>query len=177
MVARKDNEAHSKPVFHRTRGLSKFYANKAQSFSSLDHALSTCLGHSALALEKPRPRSSDASPKSDVDVEVTSRALHRLHRFQPQSGTMERQNSMTSALCTVLELSCLSNCESGNTTVSVDSAMNMARPRTSFESARPFQPAVATNSCPLPRCGSDLSLEMLGTRSPISEDCSDQTSN
>ena len=70
MVAKKDNEAHSKPVFKRTRGLSKFYANKAQSFSSLDHALSTCLGHSALALEKPRPRSYDASPKSDVDVEV-----------------------------------------------------------------------------------------------------------
>ncbi len=70
MVARKDNEAHFKPVFKRKRGLSKFYANKAQSFSSLDHALSTCMGHSALALEKPKRRSFDASPKSDVDVEV-----------------------------------------------------------------------------------------------------------
>ena len=71
MVARKDNEGVSKTLFKRKRGLSKFYANKAQSFSSLDHALSTCMGHSALALEKPKRRSFDASPKSDVDVEVT----------------------------------------------------------------------------------------------------------
>lgn len=73
MVAKKDNEAHSKPLFKRKKGLSKFYANKAQSFSSLDHALSTCMGHSALALEKPKPRSFDASPISDVDVEVNTR--------------------------------------------------------------------------------------------------------
>lgn len=71
MVARKDNEGVSKTLFKRKRGLSKFYANKAQSFSSLDHALSTCMGHSALALEKPKRRSFEASPKSDVDVEVT----------------------------------------------------------------------------------------------------------
>lgn len=75
MVAKKDNEAHSKALFKRKKGLSKFYANKAQSFSSLDHALSTCMGHSALALEKPKPRSYDASPMSDVDVEVN---LHKL---------------------------------------------------------------------------------------------------
>lgn len=75
MVAKKDSEAHSKPLFKRKKGLSKFYANKAQSFSSLDHALSTCMGHSALALEKPKPRSYDASPMSDVDVEVNT---HRL---------------------------------------------------------------------------------------------------
>ncbi len=75
MVAKKDNEAHSKTLFKRKKGLSKFYANKAQSFSSLDHALSTCMGHSALALEKPKPRSFDASPMSDVDVEVNTRKL------------------------------------------------------------------------------------------------------
>lgn len=70
MVARKDNEGVSKPLFKRKRGLSKFYANKAQSFSSLDHALSTCMGHSALGLEKPKLRTSDTSSRSDVDVEV-----------------------------------------------------------------------------------------------------------
>lgn len=75
MVAKKDNEAHSRPVFKRTKGLSKFYANKAQSFSSLDHVMSTCMGESALALEKPRPTSFDAPPKSDVDVEVTVSSL------------------------------------------------------------------------------------------------------
>lgn len=75
MVAKKDNEAHSRPVFKRTKGLSKFYANKAQSFSSLDHVMSSCMGESALALEKPRPTSFDAPPKSDVDVEVTVSSL------------------------------------------------------------------------------------------------------
>lgn len=79
MVARQENEGVSKPHFKRKRGLSKFYANKAQSFSSLDHALSTCMGHSALALEKPKPRTSDASSRSDVDVEVLCCLLLRKH--------------------------------------------------------------------------------------------------
>ena len=79
MVARRDNEGVSKQLFKRKRGLSKFYANKAQSFSSLDHALSTCMGHSALALEKPKPRTSDASSRSDVDVEVLCRLSCYVH--------------------------------------------------------------------------------------------------
>lgn len=178
MVAKKDNEAHSKPLFKRKKGLSKFYANKAQSFSSLDHALSTCMGHSALALEKPKPRSYDASPLSDVDVEVTSRALHRLHRSGPENGVMERHDSMTSALCTVLELSSLSNCESDNTSVTVDSDANMARTRTSFESSRPLQPGLDRNSCPLPRLSSDMSLDFVtARRTPPSEDHSEEMSD
>lgn len=69
MVARKDQE-NNKSHFKRKRGLSKFYANKSQSFSTLDHATMTCLGQSALALEKPRQRSVEPAARSDVDMEV-----------------------------------------------------------------------------------------------------------
>ena len=71
MVARKDHD-NSKSLFKLKRGLSKFYANKSQSFSTLDHAMMTCLGHSALALEKPRQRSVEPAPRSDVDMEVSA---------------------------------------------------------------------------------------------------------
>ena len=206
MVARKDNEGVPKSLFKRKRGLSKFYANKAQSFSSLDHALSTCMGHSALALEKPQRRSFDASPKSDVDVEVlspvtfhctvylcagmliysmtprvaacdhqtptkarflqvTSRALNRLHEFESQNGSLQRDGSMTAALCTVLELSTLSNCDSDNTTVSIDSDMQTTtRPKSPVESPRPDQSVRDTTSCPLPRSASDQSMEIMASR-------------
>lgn len=71
MVANK-HDTSNKSLFKRKRGLSKFYANKSQSFSTMDHALLTCLGHSALALEKPRQRSVEPAPKSDVDMEVST---------------------------------------------------------------------------------------------------------
>lgn len=102
-------------------------------------------------------------------LQVTSRALQRLHRSEPDSGSMERHDSMTSALCTVLELSSLSNCESDVTSVSVDSDVNMSRPRNSFESSRLAQPVKETTSCPLPRCESDVSMELMASRrSPTS---------
>lgn len=69
MVARKDHDS-SKSLFKRKRGLSKFYTNKSQSFPTLEHAMMTCLGQSALALEKPRQCSVEPAPKSDVDMEV-----------------------------------------------------------------------------------------------------------
>lgn len=97
-------------------------------------------------------------------LQVTSRALHRLHRSGPECGAIERHDSMTTALCTVLELSSLSNCESDNTTVTVESDVSMARPRTSFDSAQPLLPASGTNSCPLPRCSSDMSLDLMTAR-------------
>ena len=81
MVASR-NETSNKSLFKRKRGLSKFYANKSQSFSTLDHALMTCLGHSALALERPRQRSVEPTPKSDVDMEVKTRP-RRFARQQP----------------------------------------------------------------------------------------------
>lgn len=111
-------------------------------------------------------------------LQVTSRALHRLHRSGPETGVMERHDSMTSALCTVLELSSLSTCESDNTSVTVDSDANMARPRTSFESSRPLQPGLDRNSCPLPRRSSDLSLGFVATRrTPPSENHSEEMSD
>lgn len=111
-------------------------------------------------------------------MQVTSRALHRLHRSGPESGAMERHDSMTSALCTVLELSSLSTCESDNTSVTVDSDVNMARPRTSFESSRPLQRALDRNSCPLPRHSFDMSLEIVTARqTPPSEDHSEELSD
>lgn len=164
MVARRDNEGVSKPLFKRKRGLSKFYANKAQSFSSLDHALSTCMGHSALALEKPRPRTHDASPRSDVDVEVTSRARNLLYRFEGQNGSLQQQDSMTSALCTVLEQSSLSHCDSDNTSISLDWDMHAPRQKSCFESSHPGQLLRDTTSCPLLRSDSEQSIEVVVSR-------------
>lgn len=71
---------------------------------------------------------------------------------------------MTSALCTVLEQSSLSNCESDNTSISVDSDMHRPRQKTSFESFHPDQALRDTTSCPLFRSGSDQSIEIMDSR-------------
>lgn len=71
---------------------------------------------------------------------------------------------MEAALCTVLELSTLSNCDSDNTTISVDSDMHTTRPKSSFESRRPDQSVSDTTSCPLPRSSSDQSVEIMASR-------------
>ena len=71
---------------------------------------------------------------------------------------------MTSALCTVLEQSSLSNCESDNTSISVDSDMHRPRQKSSFESFPHDQFVRDTTSCPLFRSESDQSIEIMASR-------------
>lgn len=97
-------------------------------------------------------------------LQVTSRARNLLHGFEAQNGSLQRQNSMTSALCTVLEQSSLSNCESDNTSISVDSDMHRPRQNSSFEGCPPGQSVRDTTSCPLLRSESDQSIEIMASR-------------
>ena len=97
-------------------------------------------------------------------LQVTSRARNLLHGFEAQNGSLQRQDSMTSALCTVLEQSSLSNCESDNTSISVDSNTHRPRQKSSSESSPPGQSVRDTTSCPLFRSESDQSIEIMTSR-------------
>lgn len=96
--------------------------------------------------------------------QVTSRARNLLHGFEARNGSLQRQDSMTSALCTVLEQSSISNCESDHTSISVDWDMHALRQKSCFESSHPGQLIRDTTSCPLLRSDSDQSLEVVVSR-------------
>lgn len=106
-------------------------------------------------------------------LQVTSRARSLLHGCEAQIRSLQRENSMTSALCTVLEQSSLSNCESDNTSISVDSDMHRPRQKKSFESSHPGEAMRDTTSCPLFRSESDQSIEIMDSRRVPSLDLPD----
>ena len=108
-------------------------------------------------------------------LQVTSRARNLLYGFEAQSGSLQKQDSMTSALCTVLEQSSLSNCDSDNTSINVDWDLNPPSQKSCFESSHPGQLIRDTTSCPLLRSDSEQSIEVVVSRRVPSLELPDKT--
>lgn len=87
--------------------------------------------------------------------------MQRLQNLVSKDHSLERRPSATSDLCTVLELSSLSNCDSELSSATVESGVNLSTERdTSGRGRLAYQQEMQAHSCPLPRCESDNSLDV-----------------
>lgn len=87
--------------------------------------------------------------------------MHRLQTLISSEKDLGLEASATSDLCTVLEQSSLSHCESENSTATVESGVNLSeRKRCRDSRQESSRRSLETHSCPLPRCDSDISLEV-----------------